>query len=315
MYSHKAISQVACSDSVGEVVLDICYLKKQDGSVYGPVIIQDLRSWASDGRVAPEDQVSRDNATWVTAPEWPELEMNWVLALPSGIHYGPVHSHVLEDLLNTKAIPVDTPVTNKRTGVTSPLSEILMGAPVSEKVKIDVLKQNLVTLEEENRILKSAIEQQKKSYEEEKTKQAQKEKDLVEQNKQLLRIKQGMEGKLRRARADSEQLRKICKTAGLETPAPPRPTRRLEVKKATEEDNGDPDIERQIMVASFIKTNAWLWWIVLYILTIGGFIAYALWVNKLDPGSKNSMSRTILITAISAGLFIILAIATRKKNK
>ena len=124
-----------------------------------------------------------------------------------------------------------------------------------------------------------------------------------------------MEGKLRRARADSEQLRKLCKTAGLETPAPPRPTRRLDTGKPTETKDEGPDIERQIIVASFIKTNAWLWWIVLYILTIGSFVAYSLWVNKLDPGSKISMSKTILITAISAGLFIILAIATRKKNK
>ena len=278
-------------------------------------MIQDLMSWASDGRVAPEDQVSRDNTTWVPAPDWVELEMNWVLALPSGVNYGPVHVHVLEDLLNTKAIPADTPVTNKRTGAAGMLPEILLAAPVSEQVKIEALKQNLLTLEEENRILKGAIEQQKKSYEEEKTKQGQKEKDLVEENKQLLRIKRGMEGKLRRARADSEQLRKLCKTAGLETPAPPRPTRRLDTGKPTETKDEGPDIERQIIVASFIKTNAWLWWIVLYILTIGSFVAYSLWVNKLDPGSKISMSKTILITAISAGLFIILAIATRKKNK
>ena len=278
-------------------------------------MIQDLMTWASDGRVAPEDQVSRDNTTWVPAPDWLELEMTWVLALPSGARYGPVHVHVLEDLLNTKAIPADTPVTHTRTGATSSLSEILLVAPVSEKVKIEALKQNQLTLEEENRILKGAIEQQKKSYEEEKTKQVQKEKDLVEENKQLLRIKRGMEGKLRRARADSEQLRKLCKTAGLETPAPPRPTRRIETNKAAETNNGEPDIERQIIVASFIKTNAWLWWIVLYILTIGSFIAYTLWVNKLDPASKISMNKTILVTAISAGLFIILAIATRKKNK
>ena len=274
-------------------------------------------SWASDGRVAPEDLVSRDNVAWVPAPDWTELEMEWVLALPSGVNYGPVHVRVLEDLLSTKAIPADTPVTNKRTGVAGKLPEILLGAPVSGDSKIEALKQNLAALEEENRILKGAIEQQKKTYEEEKTKQAEKEKELTEQNKQLLRIKHGMEGKLRRARADSEQLRKICKTAGLDTPAPPRPTRKLDVvagKPAETKDEG-PDLERQIIVASFIKTNAWLWWIVLYILTIGSFIAYTLWVNKLDPTSKVSMNKTLLITAVSAGLFVIVAIATRKKNK
>ncbi len=75
------------------------YLKKADGAVYGPVALEDLKHWAIDGRVDPDDQLSDDQIHWSPAPQLAALEMDCLLRLPDGQQYGPVHRNLLREFI------------------------------------------------------------------------------------------------------------------------------------------------------------------------------------------------------------------------
>lgn len=75
------------------------YLKKADGGIYGPATLSDIRQWAADGRIAPEDDLSEDQASWRPAPSIPEMEMNYEVILEDGSRYGPVHVMALRELM------------------------------------------------------------------------------------------------------------------------------------------------------------------------------------------------------------------------
>lgn len=80
------------------------YLKKETGEVYGPVDLPSLKAWAEDGRVAPGDALSADQADWSPAFELAELEMAWMLDLPDGPSYGPAHAKAFEGMLAEGAL-------------------------------------------------------------------------------------------------------------------------------------------------------------------------------------------------------------------
>ncbi len=75
------------------------YLKKSDDDVYGPVPLEELRKWAMDGRVAPEDEISSDQQAWRPAYELSELEMEYTIQFSDGTEYGPVHILALCDVI------------------------------------------------------------------------------------------------------------------------------------------------------------------------------------------------------------------------
>ena len=64
------------------------FLKTSEGSVYGPLDLAQLRTWAEDCRIAPGNEVSRDKNQWVKVVKLPELEMNWLVDLANGKQFG-----------------------------------------------------------------------------------------------------------------------------------------------------------------------------------------------------------------------------------
>ncbi len=45
-----------------------------DGQEYGPITLEQIKSWSQEGRLAPETKVQRsDQAAWATAAQFPEL--------------------------------------------------------------------------------------------------------------------------------------------------------------------------------------------------------------------------------------------------
>jgi len=84
------------------------YLKKSDGSVYGPVSLDVLTAWAAEGRIAPGETVSPDRRTWRTASELPELEMNWLVELEDGSFYGPIHASAAAEAVQRGSLAFGT---------------------------------------------------------------------------------------------------------------------------------------------------------------------------------------------------------------
>ncbi len=104
------------------------YLKKSSGEEYGPADLETLRAWAAEGRVAAEDQVSRNHRQWIPAADEVLLEIEWVIAETEGTPAVPFHLGVLAERVHAGVLAPETVVQNARTGRTATLAQ-LMGLP------------------------------------------------------------------------------------------------------------------------------------------------------------------------------------------
>lgn len=101
------------------------FLKKGDGTIYGPADIEALKAWAREGRVAPDDLVSKDKEFWYPAPTLTDLEMNWLVQLTDGTQYGPIHLHALQELVEDGSLSPNDVVTNRITEEICTLGEAI----------------------------------------------------------------------------------------------------------------------------------------------------------------------------------------------
>ncbi len=100
------------------------FLKKSNGVEYGPTDLETLRAWAADGRIAPDDRVSRDRAAWTPAAEEALLEIEWVIAGPEGDAEGPFHLSSFAEWYRDGSLPPETTIRNVRTNRRGALSEL-----------------------------------------------------------------------------------------------------------------------------------------------------------------------------------------------
>jgi hypothetical protein len=88
-------------------------LRNDSGRVFGPISLTDLRLWAGDGRVGPDDDVSPPGGPWRAARDVPELGMDWLLELPDGGFFGPVPLDAFLDMLREGSLGSDLRVRRK----------------------------------------------------------------------------------------------------------------------------------------------------------------------------------------------------------
>ncbi len=93
------------------------YIKKADGSLYGPHPLEHLVLWAKEARVEPTDQLSSDRVTWQPADSVPELELDYIILLPDDHQYGPIHQETLIELVHEGELPSSTPVRHRLSGL------------------------------------------------------------------------------------------------------------------------------------------------------------------------------------------------------
>ncbi len=86
--------------------------KHEDGSVFGPMPFEQVRRWAAAAQVAPHDKLSHDQLTWVKAPMFPELEMDWLVEVTSERYYGPTTLGAVQEFLRLGEIGEETFVIN-----------------------------------------------------------------------------------------------------------------------------------------------------------------------------------------------------------
>ena len=129
------------------------YLKKEDGEVYGPVALQNLVQWSTEGRLAPGDEISLDRDDWKSVTDQPELAMDWIVRLASGEQYGPLHMMALAHLVDDGSIEAQAKVEHKTSGESYVLSEALLGLLMdrnaSLQVSFDAINMQMLELEAE----------------------------------------------------------------------------------------------------------------------------------------------------------------------
>ena len=107
------------------------HLKLDDGSIFGPVPIEELVSWAADCRIGPDHSVSTDREHWQRAGDVPPLRMDWTVTLVDGTEYGPVHLLAVRHLVADGSVAADSTVHNRRTEAHWPVSQVLTDAVVA----------------------------------------------------------------------------------------------------------------------------------------------------------------------------------------
>lgn len=101
------------------------YLRREDGTVYGPAALREFRLWAADGRIAPTDQVSQDQESWRAASEVLELALDWYIEDEERIH-GPFHALLIAELVATGQLPGAARVRRRETGHATTAAEAVV---------------------------------------------------------------------------------------------------------------------------------------------------------------------------------------------
>src|SRR2546423_14698701 len=82
--------------------------KHEDGNVFGPLPFEQLRRWAATAQVAPHDKLSHDEQTWLQAPMFPELEMDWLAEVTRERFYGPTTLGAVREVIRLGRINAQT---------------------------------------------------------------------------------------------------------------------------------------------------------------------------------------------------------------
>ncbi len=101
------------------------FLRKKDGSEYGPVSLNDLLRWSAQCRIVAGNAVSSDRAEWTPVEDIPELEMHWMAHRADGKEYGPFALDAVQELFSHNVLPADAVLVNRLTGEDRPLAEVI----------------------------------------------------------------------------------------------------------------------------------------------------------------------------------------------
>jgi hypothetical protein len=98
--------------------------KHADGSVFGPLDFAQMRRWADRAQIAPHDKISQDQETWLKAPMFPELGMDWLVEVTSERYYGPTTFGAVREFMRLGEIGEETFVINSCDGSRRRLREL-----------------------------------------------------------------------------------------------------------------------------------------------------------------------------------------------
>jgi len=107
-------------------------LRTPDGSVYGPVGVATLCTWAADARVIPGCALSTDGKTWRPVETFPEIRLNWSVKFDDGNVYGPLNLLAIWVLAAEKSIPHGVSLIEAKTNRTVILDESLYPLLIEE---------------------------------------------------------------------------------------------------------------------------------------------------------------------------------------
>lgn len=114
-------------------------MKHDDGTVFGPVTFEQIKEWAQAAQVSPLDKVSRDETTWIKAPMFAELEMDWLLQMSNDYYYGPTTLSSIQEFIKEGEINDDTIVINCKNGKQTKVADLPFRKkePVVEEASVE----------------------------------------------------------------------------------------------------------------------------------------------------------------------------------
>lgn len=112
------------------------YVRKDDGTVYGPADDAQLISWAQDGRVGSGDEVSEDQESWTAAPLLQILDMVWKIYLDDDLVFGPFNVYALIELAEKMNLSYAADTLHVPTGKRCSLGDVLMPLLLSERTSM-----------------------------------------------------------------------------------------------------------------------------------------------------------------------------------
>ena len=87
--------------------------KSPEGEVFGPITLEDLKSWVAESKISPMDKVSSDaQQSWIRTPMVPELQMDWLIDMPDNTLYGPTSVSTIQEFLARGEIDENVNVIN-----------------------------------------------------------------------------------------------------------------------------------------------------------------------------------------------------------
>ena len=139
-------------------------MKHEDGSLFGPVSLDQLYQWAVEAQISPLDKVSTDGKSWIKAPMVAELEMDYLVEVGEDQFYGPTTIGAVKEFVRMGEITADAAVTNCRDGTEQTVRDLPLfrdEQPVRTSIRLS-LQQRVRELEEsllEERRAREAAEQ------------------------------------------------------------------------------------------------------------------------------------------------------------
>lgn len=101
------------------------FLRKHvDGSIFGPLTFEQVRHWADSAQIAPHDKISHDHVTWLKAPMFPELGMDWLVEVTSERYYGPTTMGAINEFVRLGEVTPENFVINTCDGSRRKIQEI-----------------------------------------------------------------------------------------------------------------------------------------------------------------------------------------------
>jgi hypothetical protein len=132
-------------------------LKNDDGTIFGPISIDQLRQWATDAQVSPLDKISTDAQNWMRSPMLPDLQMDYLVEVSPDQFYGPTTLGAVREFLQMGEINGETHITNCKDGTVTALKNVPelqvteeeadMTKPVRTSIRFN-LQQRIRELEE-----------------------------------------------------------------------------------------------------------------------------------------------------------------------
>ena len=132
-------------------------LKNDDGTIFGPISLEQLKQWATDAQISPLDKISTDAQNWMRSPMLPDLQMDYLVEVSPDQFYGPTTLGAVREFLQMGEINGETEITNCKDGTVTALKNVPelqvtedegeTGRPVRTSIRFN-LQQRIRELEE-----------------------------------------------------------------------------------------------------------------------------------------------------------------------
>ncbi len=161
------------SDTSQSTEIENWYLRILDKSVFGPVDLATLCSWANQARIIPGHHISSDQTNWIAVETVEEFHMTWQVTMKNGDIYGPVNINLLKNLVQDDIIDatatIKNIITNKTSTVINQMID-LINEDAELKLRLKESKSRYLAAESECRKLLQQLQQEKLLREKENSK-------------------------------------------------------------------------------------------------------------------------------------------------